>query len=396
MHLKNPTGQNITARLNSYWYGEGTISDGAGATVEGFIKKQTLDKEQTFDGDISVIKEGVEKSFAGDNNSTWDVYRISGEFDLEECLPGNRYLRWWASMAVAAPYKVHFEESAFSYDLSGEYRITSQVSTDTIPDALGNVSVPTGASIMGQSNVTYICSDEYLEGTGTCAFDVYVPAGKSLKYENGVYRDTEYEGGNAQDAQQESQVDQNTQPASNTDDSEKIVPKKTSINISSSVAAGIKKSYTYTGKNLTPVPTITYAGKRLSQGKDYTLKYSANKIVGTANILICGTGNYTGTKTVSFKITKATNPLKLKVSSKSYKQKILTKASSFSIGASKGQGKISYSLNSTAKKAKLKVSAKGKVTVPKKCKRGTYMITVKAKGNGNYKVISKTVKVVVK
>ncbi|MBR3242223.1 MAG: hypothetical protein IKF90_05920 [Parasporobacterium sp.] len=38
-----------------------------------------------------------------------------------------------------------------------------------------------------------------------------------------------------------------------------------------------------------------------------------------------------------------------------------------------------------------RVTAKGVVTVPKKCKAGTYKITVKAAGNKNYKAGSKTV-----
>ena len=46
---------------------------------------------------------------------------------------------------------------------------------------------------------------------------------------------------------------------------------------------------------------------------------------------------------------------------------------------------------SNAKKAKIVVSAKGKVKIPKKCKKGTYKITVKAAGNKNYKSATKTV-----
>lgn len=371
LHLKNPSDQNITARLNSYWYGEGTIPDGEGSTVEGFIKKQTVDEEHTYDSNISVIKKGVEKSFNGDSNSMWDIYRISGDLVFNKGLLTNRFARSWASVAVVAPYKVHFEESAFSYDISGEYNITSQISTDTIPDALDNLSVPAGSSIMGQSVVTYVCSDEYLEGTSTCLFDVFVPSGTTLKYQDGAYRGDLRENGD-------------------------ITPSKSAINISSISVTGIKNSYTYTGKNLKPAPTITYDGKKLSPIKDYTIKYSANKNVGTAKILITGCGNYTGTKTASFKIIKANNPLKLKASSQSYIQKKLIKVKKCSVGASKGQGKITYSLSSTAKKAKIKVSSKGVVSIPKKCKKGTYKITVKAAGNANYKTISKTFKIVIK
>ena len=40
---------------------------------------------------------------------------------------------------------------------------------------------------------------------------------------------------------------------------------------------------------------------------------------------------------------------------------------------------------------KITVSSKGVVTVPKKCKAGTYTISVKAAGNDNYKPVTKTV-----
>ena len=93
---------------------------------------------------------------------------------------------------------------------------------------------------------------------------------------------------------------------------------------------------------------------------------------------------------------KKANPMTVGVSSKTYKSSSLKKARSFNIGVKKAQGSVTYTLNAKAKKAGLKVSAKGKVTVPKKCKKGTYKITVKAAGKGSYKSASKTVKVVVK
>ena len=121
--------------------------------------------------------------------------------------------------------------------------------------------------------------------------------------------------------------------------------------------------------------------------------------VGTYTITVKAAGNSTyvaGSKTVTIKITKAANPLKIKVASKTYKRAKLSKKKTFKIGATKAKGKVTYTRNKKAKKAKIKVTAKGKVTVPKKCKKGTYKITVMAKGNTNYKAGSKTVKIVVK
>lgn len=56
------------------------------------------------------------------------------------------------------------------------------------------------------------------------------------------------------------------------------------------------------GKAITPVPTALYNGKALVNGKDFTLKYTGNKQIGTAKITITGKGNYKGTKTITFKI----------------------------------------------------------------------------------------------
>ena len=58
--------------------------------------------------------------------------------------------------------------------------------------------------------------------------------------------------------------------------------------------------------------------------------------------------------------------------------------------------KVTYSIDKAAKSAKIKVAASGKVTVPKKCKKGTYKVTVKAAGNKNYLTRSKTVTIKIK
>lgn len=60
----------------------------------------------------------------------------------------------------------------------------------------------------------------------------------------------------------------------------------------------------YTGSQLTPVPTVTLDGKSLESGTDFTTSYSNNVKVGTANITVTGKGDYTGSATSTFKITK--------------------------------------------------------------------------------------------
>ncbi len=61
-------------------------------------------------------------------------------------------------------------------------------------------------------------------------------------------------------------------------------------------------SKTYTGSAIKPSVTVTLDGKTLKLNEDYTVTYSNNTSIGTGRITIKGTGNYTGTKTVSFKI----------------------------------------------------------------------------------------------
>lgn len=60
---------------------------------------------------------------------------------------------------------------------------------------------------------------------------------------------------------------------------------------------------TYTGNALTPAVTVQLNGTMLVQYVDYTVIYSDNTDVGTANVTITGAGNYTGTATGSFEIT---------------------------------------------------------------------------------------------
>ena len=66
---------------------------------------------------------------------------------------------------------------------------------------------------------------------------------------------------------------------------------------------------TYTGSRITISPTVTFNGSTVTETTDYTVSLSNNTNAGTASLTITGTGNYTGTKTVSFTIVKATPTL---------------------------------------------------------------------------------------
>ena len=73
------------------------------------------------------------------------------------------------------------------------------------------------------------------------------------------------------------------------------------------------------------------------------------------------------------------------------------KATSVTVKAS-GQGKKKYSTALTSKKLRkyISVNSKGKVTLKKGAKKGTYKVTVKYYGNRNYKAGTKTILIKVK
>lgn len=72
------------------------------------------------------------------------------------------------------------------------------------------------------------------------------------------------------------------------------------------VTGGLETSYEYTGEAITPVPVLTDTtngvSKELEVNKDYTVKYTNNRNVGTATITLTGTGAYTSTLKKTFKI----------------------------------------------------------------------------------------------
>lgn len=67
------------------------------------------------------------------------------------------------------------------------------------------------------------------------------------------------------------------------------------------------KTRAFTGKPLTQAITITYGGKKLVNGRDYTLTWKNNTNIGTASVTIKGKGKYNGSVTKKFRITVQKN-----------------------------------------------------------------------------------------
>ncbi len=142
---------------------------------------------------------------------------------------------------------------------------------------------------------------------------------------------------------------------------------------------------TYTGTAFTPAPTVKMGSTTLKLNTDYTVTYSNNKNAGTATVTITGKGNYTGTKTTTFKINKAAQNIAIKVSAASI---AVGKTATVSITGAVGAKTYKSSLAAVAA-----VNTAGTITAKKV---GTTTITATAAATANFNAASKaiTIKVV--
>ena len=75
-----------------------------------------------------------------------------------------------------------------------------------------------------------------------------------------------------------------------------------SINIDDATVSAIPDQ-TYTGNAIEPAFTVTYDGKTLTRGNDFTVEYKYNTEASEfAAVILTGKGKFTGTKIVNFKI----------------------------------------------------------------------------------------------
>ncbi|MCR5666085.1 MAG: hypothetical protein K6G01_04590 [Eubacterium sp.] len=124
----------------------------------------------------------------------------------------------------------------------------------------------------------------------------------------------------------------------------------------------------YTGSARTPSVTIKNSSTKLTKGTDYTISYKNNKKVGTAQVIVTGTGNYSGTNTIPFSIYAGTvSTVKVKsVGSTTAKLSwsSVTGASGYEVWTSNNKTKLaSVSGKTSVKLTKLKSKKYYKVTV---------------------------------
>ena len=154
-------------------------------------------------------------------------------------------------------------------------------------------------------------------------------------------------------------------------------------------------STVYTGKAQLPA-TVTINGKTLIAGQDFVYVNAAAKTdAGTYTVSIKGIGAFEGTATVTYTVNKAAAATKTtKVAAKkAYKASSLKKkVKKFSVKVAGA----TYTVKGKKAKKYIKVSKKGKVTVKKGIKKGTYKIVIKVKATKNTKAGKKVVKIVIK
>ena len=164
----------------------------------------------------------------------------------------------------------------------------------------------------------------------------------------------------------------------------KINPKNLSGNVTVADVATIK----YTGGAITPVPTVKDNARNvnLTPGKDYGISYSNNVNVGTATITLTGEGNYTGTTTKTFTISKATNPITVTAKTLKY-----TGSAQSLVTTANAQGTVYYSVGTALTSSNY--STAGSTTIPTRtaANESGYVVYYYCVGNGNYNAKSGSV-----
>ena len=161
-----------------------------------------------------------------------------------------------------------------------------------------------------------------------------------------------------------------------------VIWKINPYNISNALVNGVSDKV-YNGNNIVqdninvtvPIPS----GKTSNPTYNVTYKYNLNS--GVATMIITGTGNYTGTKNVTFKINKANNPVIVKANTLTYNEK-----EQELITVSNIKGNVCYSYNPIS-------SCSKNESIPKKINAGEYTVYYYVSGDNNYNSKSGSIKV---
>ena len=161
-----------------------------------------------------------------------------------------------------------------------------------------------------------------------------------------------------------------------------VIWKINPYNINNALVNGVSDKV-YNGNNIVqdninvtvPIPS----GK--TSNPTYNVTYKDNLNSGVSTMIITGTGNYTGTKNVTFKINKANNPVIVKANTLTYNEK-----EQELITVSNIKGNICYSYNPIS-------SCSKNESIPKKINAGEYTVYYFVSGDNNYNSKSGSIKV---
>ena len=134
----------------------------------------------------------------------------------------------------------------------------------------------------------------------------------------------------------------------------------------------------YNGKAQTPGVTITYEGKALTEGQDYTLSYEKNTDAGMANVVIQGKGIYTGEAYKTFEIARADASVSVSSKTVTMGKKKLALADWMTT-----DGKVTYKSSDSKT---VKISGNQFIAL----KPGKAVITISAKQGQNYNALPAT------
>jgi hypothetical protein len=131
----------------------------------------------------------------------------------------------------------------------------------------------------------------------------------------------------------------------------------------------------YNGTEQKPAATVKDGETTLVEGTDYTLAYTNNVNVGTATVTATGIGNYTGTQTKEFAITKAD----MVITAPTVKEGLVytTQAQALANAGTVEGGELMYSLDNT----------QWTTTVPTGTEAKEYTVYYKIEADANHKAV---------
>ncbi len=236
------------------------------------ITTSTLDK--TYDG--TAVFAPVYAT-TGDGNVTVTWYSVEGETatQLSEAPVNAGDYKVVVTISESTNYTAASAEKTFTISKAN---ITAGVTLNgwTYGDTANN---PVGSGNSGGGTVTY--KYESTDGAGYNSSEKPTEAG-SYKLTITIAATANYNGGTAEVTFT-------------------ISPKA----LAESMVSGIDTTYTYTGSAITPAVTVKDGDTTLTLDTDFTVSYANNTNAGTATVTIVGKGNYSGTVTKTFTISKA-------------------------------------------------------------------------------------------